>query len=79
VYEVDVQAQRVRRIELPLAPGLLSYKDAADVNMYFVPTSGIVPVERGLLLAFGNGRPWDSPLGEETAAVTYALSCPPSP
>jgi hypothetical protein len=78
VFEVDVVNDRVRDIAIPAGfeQGGLSGLPAWDVNMYFIPTHGIVRAGQGLLVTFSNARPETSPLGADTIAVTHRLGCP---
>jgi hypothetical protein len=78
VREVDVVNQRVREIATPIAQGGLAAGGliTADVNMYFVPSQGIVSFGQSLLVTFSNAKPQTSPLGRSTVAVTHRLGCP---
>jgi hypothetical protein len=80
VRELDVVNQRVRDVPTPLALAQGGLAGAAlvtaDVNMYFAPTQGILPLGEGLLVSFSNAKPETSPLGRETIAVTHRLRCP---
>jgi hypothetical protein len=68
----------VRDIATPIAQGGLagSGLTTADINMYFVPTQGILSIGDGMLVTFSNAKPASSPLGAETVAVTHRLGCP---
>ena len=76
VYELDVAHDNVRNIATPVDQGGLSGKTTVDVNMYFLPTQGVLPVGDGMLVTFSNTRPTESPLGPETVAVSHLLACP---
>ena len=75
VYELDVVGNSKRQIATPVDHGGLSALTPADVNMFFIPTQDILAVGSGMLIAFSNARPWESPLGRETVAVTHRLTC----
>jgi hypothetical protein len=76
VYELDVANDVVREIATPVDQGGLSAKTTVDVNMYFIPTQGILTVGEGMLVTFSNTRPAESALGAETVAVSHRLTCP---
>jgi hypothetical protein len=47
--------------------------------MYFAPLAGVVSASSGVLTTFSNctADPSASPLGADTAALTYKLGCTP--